>query len=1801
MIRFLSARRFWVVAGSLLLINVGGLFWIRSAALERAERKVAVLRVLPERDFEKADRLSLLLDKPVASEDLVGRILDRSPFLLSPTAAGHWEWAARNRLEYRLEKPLLPGRTYEMRPAHDFEQVTSYRLVGFERFVFKTRSLSLHSCDLEAADRENVTFALRFNQPVDPHEALRHLEVRASKNGALLEVVPLSVKPAPSLSFQVPRGQAERLIVRVERTLTGVGGELELGQDQLRLLHLPRSFALLRAWVDTPGLEEGLRVRLHFSSPLNSSQTVPEIELVPQVDSVRARFDYYDLVLEGPFECRERYAVKVAPGLLAENGSLLGEHNAVTFEVPDREPTLRIPLSNGILSPAGNLAIAVESVNVPAIEITAARVYENNLVAHVHGDGSWRTSRSLHPQNVRLGGVHNVPHTASLSLPEILGDQMGSPAPLGIFRVTVSATDSYWTSDSALVTVSDLAITVKRERGGLFAWVSSVRTAEALGGVHLQAFSRTNQVLAEAVTEADGTARLTLDPNDPDGDPFVIAARLGNDLNYIQPDRRSWVLDDVDTWGRDVPATYDVMLYTERGAYRPGEVIHLTGIVRDAWGATPPSFPLSVTVTRPDGRRSGEFSVRPDRERQGLFHLDIPSDAEGQTGRYTIRATLPGSGDVLGETAALVEAFVPVRLEVGAQPLQPAFAAGEAVRVDVHARYLFDQPATDLPVTVTGSYRPRAFRSRAFPEFDFGGGGIGETLPIEPVKGKLDEQGRVELVFPRPERPKGENVTGLWEASLVATVAEPGGRSVSKHLATMVDQSGRHVGLYLPLGRVLPTNELLELQWVVCSLDDTLAEPGDLELSLVHVAYEDLWQVIDGEYVWKTRERVTPVTTRVVSASGLAEARGVLGFECAAEGSYRLGLKDLVSGNSARLEFHASSVTGGRQTLALRRPGRLELLFDEPRHLPGQTAELLVRSPFPGTLLLTVETDRVVSHRLLELTSTEATIELPVASDLRGGAFVTGTVVRAVDPTRGSWLPVRAMGIARLVIDHGSHRLEPLIEADERAPPGSVMQVTVSIGGPVSTAHPAIVHLWAVDEGVLLCTGFETPSPFDHFLAPRRLEVTTADLYADLLPDLRPQVVAHVGGDESEDAAGLRRGPVSGKRRACAVVWSESRPVRADGRASFEMAMPEMTGEMRLMAVVVDGDRYGSAERAMTLTAPLLVEAAWPRFVAPGDRFEVPLKVFNSSERVLEVEIDLEVEGPVQLDAPPRNATVEPGHPACLVVHAEATGLGEIAVRTHVTARLDASEELRASQEDHFVSRPPFPLHSVSRVLALEAGQSLLLETPPELEPKSTRLSLSVGGSPLVDLRPAIERLIDYPYGCIEQTTSRLWTLLAAPEVIPQEDSAAGLRDLVGELMAAGIARLHSMQTSSGGLSYWPGEGRSHLWGTIYAASFLAQARRAGIELDASFIGALLDYLEKALERSATSSSQDAVDDNMRALLCHVLAAFGRGPTGWMARLTENVKALDIGGRAHLAGAWLEAGRADRAWSALPDDTISHPVTLSTGGRIMSQVSEEAALLFVLLELDTNHAWIPVLVKRLDDARPCGYWGTTLENAMALAALARYQALQPRGAEFTGIIRAEGIERSFDNTMMRNVRLPRGCGRVEIASEGEGTVHIALVAEGLLREGASDAYDRNLTVRRRWLDGKGAPLDPAKVKAGSLVQVEIMLHAPQLASGAEVANVAIVDALPAGLEVENPRLATSATAFATASAEPDRVEFLDDRVLLFGSASCHKQTFRYALRVVTVGDFVLPPIQASCMYDPGYASVSSGGRVEVRL
>ncbi|MCP4242171.1 MAG: hypothetical protein GY772_16570, partial [bacterium] len=721
--------------------------------------------------------------------------------------------------------------------------------------------------------------------------------------------------------------------------------------------------------------------------------------------------------------------------------------------------------------------------------------------------------------------------------------------------------------------------------------------------------------------------------------------------------------------------------------------------------------------------------------------------------------------------------------------------------------------------------------------------------------------------------------------------------------------------------------EPMQIDWAVVTRDDKAGEAVPYKVRLERVVHQYGMKQVNGRLTWQREIRHEDVERFQIGQDG---ASGALSFKVLESGSYRLLAEQVGGRGVAEFTFYAGS---GAPAHTQTDPQLLELTLDSAAYEPGDTASLEVRGQFDGQLLITLETDRVLTSQVIDFKAPAANLQIQLPGDLRGGAFFSASLIRGIDPTQTSWLPHRARGLKRVKTTHMEHMLPLALQAPKRVAPGETVTIHASSGvisledseaieagaavteagqaeaaPEVPAGRPARLHVWAVDTGVLLATGEKLPDPHAHFFAQHKSSVGTVDSWAHLLPDhMRADSVLRIGGDTgSEEAMARRLTALPPTQRSSGVAWSRAVDMGPDGSIDLDLEMPNIRGAVTLRAVLVDGDSYACSEQRIELATDLQVTATWPRYSTSGDRLRVPVKLLNTTDAPMEARLEASTEGPITF-APERGY-----QPLQLAANEEVLVWFLAETPEPGTAQIELSAVRSAgidSIQTEFQVRPATAFHQETRLAKVEAGRSMTFDPTANFESSGLRVNVEISGDPQIELRPALRALLDYPHGCLEQTTSRLYALVNAGALLEGESG------LVESMVHAGILRLHAMQTRSGGLGYWMGNTSPSTWGSAYAGGFLAEAKRAGFDVPVSLSSPLVEFLSKQLR----SGKQPL---GTQALMCRVLAAFGQPQEGWMSRVQEQLSDLDLAGRAHLAAAWLQLGRRDRAMECLHEDTL---------------------------------------------------------------------------------------------------------------------------------------------------------------------------------------------------------------------------------------------------------------------------------------
>ena len=1362
-------------------------------------------------------------------------------------------------------------------------------------------------------------------------------------------------------------------------------------------------------------------------------------------------------------------------------------------------------------------------------------------------------------------------------------------------------------------------------------------------------------------------------------------------VTALKLQRSAWDVADFATAGRPyLRRGYEAFVYADRGAFRPGEAVPVRAIVRGTNGAVPPPFPVQWVAVDARGRTFEGATMTLDTD--GCAAWSWPTSDATPTGTWQIALRLPGGGRgvtaiTLGETNVQVEDFLPDRMKValalnGETPTaeKPRRVGPGTLDVGVQADYLFGQPAAGATAEVNVSAQPVAFAPPQWPGYTFHDAAdargdrapLGNQMPARSLTldGKGNAHSPIDLKQLLAADDRNAAYRGAWRVRVEAGVRDDGGRTITRSAETAVDLAADYVGLWAttPSTPGAPTTFDVAL---VTPDGQPSARAATVQVRPYRVTWNSVVVAKKGRYAYESTRVLDAVADAAPKTVRVENGRGTFAFTPPTAGTYVLAIgesddpsasvtvdvsagewDDSVSrGNPERLEVSVApagpamvgqwleKITSPDASAAARlaRPllpalrGWLTTAAKAPAvYAAGSLVNVTVKSPFAGTLLLSVETDRVIERRTVAMTQPAATFLIRLGGNCRPNAFVSASVVRGIDPAT-TWRTHRAYGLAAIKVDEPERRLGVAITAPDNNKPGRTMPVGVRVvssdGRPVANAAVTVA---AVDEGVLAVTNFTTPKPAEFFAAKRALGVDAFDLYGQLVPDgARPEKSGNTGGDGDPFSESMRAGakpPVSARRVKPVALRSGVLHTDADGVARTDFPLPQFSGTLRLMAVASAGGACGSADRAARTRGNVIVQTSWPRFAAPGDRFAVPVTVFNTGPADAVARVRLDLHGPVRVAG---DATVEiaipAGGQATYTLDATANAACGLATAS-VVATMNGDTAVDAVE---FPVRPPSAAVTLSDTQTAEPGRPVSFDAGPSMLDGTDVEQILVSPQPQLVLPEGLDYLNRYPYGCCEQTVSGLMPLLALGDLGASIDPLLFKADDVKRKIDSGLSRLTLMQRGDGGLSMWPGGAAAWPTGSVYAAHFVAQAGRAGYATPQAFRENLFDYV-----RSLASQSSDAPGDlETQAYACYVLALADRPERAAMNRLAALVARPPLTDterptaptRLLLAAALAAAGQRTAADALVPTAAPDPRSGRDLGGTLGSPVADRALVLGTLLTVRPQHPTIAGLAQQLAALGRHGEWRSTHDTALALVALAAYEKsvkdVQPfKTARLTvgdTVLAAvdDGRELRWNvggdrPTTIAPTTRPAGSLVVTIDGPPQSRGYVTRLHSGVPLAPPPAEAGRGLKVARRWLtaDGK-ATVDPGKLATGQIVRVELTISADR-----EMDNVVVEDLLPAGLEVENPRLAgTAVSSPASASDEGDpfaaseirplpligQPDIRDDRVVLFTRMPAGVCKYEYLARAVTAGTFVAPPLRAECMYDRSIFGQTAAGTVTV--
>ncbi len=1537
------------------------------------------------------------------------------------------------------------------------------------------------------------------------------------------------------------------------------------------------------------------------------------------------------VVFAGPFPAATALTLKLPEGLTDDKGRALV--NAGRFplavQMADHPPLAKFAGDFGIVERAagGLLPIALRNLEPDNLGGTAAKVRWIRLSTDA-GILDWQASlkkfenpeydERTQARPDRRRAQYLAPHLAGVQerpLPkpggpqafEVVGLPLEKP---GFYVLEVESrrlgksllgdpNNPLYVRATALVT--NLAVHFKWGGESSLAWVTRLDTGKPAAGAQIAVRTCKAELLAQSVTDAQGMALLPArlpDPSTRDDPacPLFVSARLGDDLSFARSDWdegiETWRFGLPQDWRGDQRIAHSVL---DRSLFRPGDTVHMKHFLRDqragglAYAGKPPQTLLVEHAV------SGQRWFLPLAWRNGAAESDWPVPGAARRGDYRLRLVDKEiRPDTPSEQLEYLEGpdsggfsvgdFRVPLMKASLDPLAARWVAPARAEFDVLVGHLNGGGAKNLPVKLRARLEPR-FRVEFddHPDYDFArrqdnqeGTEESEPVPlaVDPLTLDAGGAGRVRLErLPTPAMPH--------TLRLELEYADPAGEIQTVSRSTPWWPAGVLLGLKRE--RWARAGQSRTLRFLALDLDGKPAAGVPVEVTFTQrLTLGHRVRLAGGFYGYHSETRDLPLP---VKCEGRTDAKGE--FACAArvEQGGEVRVDAVARDREGRLaRSHHSFWVAGRDEWWFRQDNhdRMDLIPEQKRYEPGQTARFQVRMPFrEASVLVTVEREGVLDARVVELSGKSPVIELPVKANWAPNVFVSALAVRgrndAVKPTALVDLgrPAFKLGIAGIQVGQRGHRLDVDVKTDRSSYAiREKAKVAVQVRTPEGTPPPAgtEVTLAAVDEGLLELAPNESWKLLEAMMAERGYSLKT------FTAQMQVTGKRHFGKKALPAGGGGGRLPTR-ELFDTLLFWKASLPLNARGEATADIPLNDSLTAFRIVAVAASENRFGTGSASIRSTQDLQLVSGLPPVVREGDRFQALFTVRNGGNRGLRVEVRPDMTG--QKPLPARSVDLVAGESRELAWPVEVPE-GAASLDWSLEAR-EVGGTLRDALKVKQRVQPALPVRVQSASLhRLEGPLDIPVALPAGAGQGELRATLAAS---LLDgqtvLRDAMRR---YPYACLEQQASR----------------AVATRD--AKLWQGVAANLPAYLADNGLANFFPGDGRGSVALTAYLLSLAAEAEwalpggaRARMER------ALADYLEGRLEVPVQAWEQPLP---LRMAALEALARSGKATPGQIATIKPEPRLWPVSVLVDWIGV-LRHGPPVAGRDALLREALDAlDARLVAGGRQLAFAAEERdGLWWMMASADTNavrgllgvmdlpewKARMPGLVLGALARQQGNRWNTTTANAWGNLALERYgrlfEAAGPGGKTYA-VLGKEGRVvdwQAFPKGATAFLPLGSEPATLRLKHEGPGAPYASVATLAAVPLAAP--VRRGFTVTREIL-----PIDqktPGKWRRGDVLRVRLTIDARE-----DMGWVVVDDPVPAGASIlGSGRKRDSAILAAGERTEGWAWPSWQER--LFDSYRAYYEfvprgrfSLEYTLRLNGDGVFRLPPTRVEAMYAP---------------
>ena len=1790
--------------------------------------------------------IRILLTNDMETPIEIGKPIDKTLFDFSPSIKGTAVWIDSRTIEFRPDKPLPNNTEYKaefylstiLKVPHEFETFD---------FDFKTmqQSFEVYVDGITTTDKTNLTKerldgSLATQDVADPLLVEKLLTV--SQNDKNLAITWIHEPNRTTHHFSVDG------IIRTENPgkveLKWNGAPLGLDNKGNKTVEIAALGDFKIVDVKVVQSPEQYAV-LQFSDPLMEKQTLDGLITLTGGAALKYIIEGNEIRVYPQVRQTGAHTITAELGVKNIMGTNLKERYVMEIMFEDLKPEVQL-IGKGVILPNSNgLIFPFKAVSLKAIDVKILKIYEKNIpqflqVNNLEGDRELRrVGKVVLKKTIQLTQKSAFDlgkwNTYSLDLATLIKTEPGA-----IYKVIISfkkaystftctdttktantetddnedlqavndgtddndehdwdyygdyyyddyenydynyqerdnpCSNSYYRSKEVKrnVLASDLGLIAKRGTDGSMNFiVTNLLTTKPVSGATIELLDYQLQVLKILKTNGDGMCGATFKMK-----PFLMIAKSGEQRGYLKLDDGSALsVSAFDVAGEQVQKGIKGFIYGDRGVWRPGDTLFLSFILEDKLKTLPPNHPVQFELLNPQGQVFRKITKTIGLN--GFYNFTTTTEKSSPTGNWTARIQV---GGVWFTKNIKIETIMPNRLKIkldfGVEQLS---VAHKEQKGNLEVKWLMGAIAKKLnaKVEVTLSQIKTTFKK--YEDYNFDDAARSFTSDAQTIfDGNLDELGKAIV---KPNITVKDAASGMLRASFKVRVFEQGGAFSVDQFALPYSPYATYVGMKVPEGAKFSgmlqtdTNHLVKV--VTLDSDGKPVSKKKLKVQVYKVNWRWWWDSYEGDlanYVGK--EYKQPIQDQYISTVN-GKGQFVLRVNRPDWGRFYVCVTDEESGHRTGQTVYidwpawAGSSPKGNEGATL-----LSFSSDKNKYNVGENVKLTIPSSGEGRALISIESgSKVIKAFWAETKKGETNFTFPVTPDMTPNAYVNITMVQPHAQTLND-LPIRLYGVIPISVEDPKTHLNPVVTTPEKWSPETKSSLTVSEkDGKEMTYTIAIV-----DEGLLDLTHFKTPDPWSTFYAREALGVKTWDLFDMVMGACGAELsrILAIGGDGALDGKAANKA----NRFKPMVKFMGPYFLKKGEKQKLEFMMPQYVGSVRTMIVAGYNDAYGCSEKTTPVRKPLMILGTLPRVVGPGEEVALPVTVFAMEKQIKNVKVEIQVNNMfTALDGTSKSLTFkEIGDDVAnfkLKVNS-ALGVGKVKI-------IATSGSEKATYDIEIDVRNPNP--KVVNVLesVVEAGKTWSSPYTPAGMTGTNKGTIELSSIPPINLGERLKYLIEYPHGCVEQTTSAVFPQLFLGDIM---ELNSDFKIAMDRNIKMGIERLKLFQTSSGGLSYWAGQYDADDWGTSYAGHFMLEAEMKGYTLPPGFLDNWKRY-QRNKANAWTPKSRDKYyyynNDLDQAYRLYTLALAKAPELGAMNRLKEYPD-LSVSAKWRLAAAYVKAGHAETAKKLIESLTTEIPRYSEMGYSYGSSDRDEAMILETLTLLNMKAKAAP-LVKSVSKALSSGYWMSTQTTAYCLIAVSEFVGASGASNEMR-----YNVKINNNAPVSLNTKLPlkqidmtlKGAapGNLSITNNGSGILFARVILEGIPETGDQTNIDNDLKVAVNYTTMQGAVIDVTKLEQGTDFIAEVKITNP--GTRGEYLQMALSQIFPSGWEIHNTRMDEAESTIK--SDYPTYQDIRDDRVYTYFNISPYKtSTFRIVLNAAYIGKFYLPTFYCEAMYD----------------